>query len=248
MSSYAFWRSKVRQRLQDPVEAEILAPIKPPHAFGTKRPSLESCYWETFNQSNVDLIDVNSDPIVEVTDRGVITASGRLHCLDILALATGFDFLTASMLAMNIRGKNGTKLEDRWDIKQDGKGTSTYLGLSTAGFPNLLFPMGPQAPSALGLTPQLAEVQGDWVAQLLSWMAKHDKLTVEPLLEAEQSWKEEVDRAARTSLFGQTDSWYMGVNIPGRKKQPLCYFGGVNKYIDELARCAESDYKGFSFQ
>lgn len=95
MRSYAFWRSKVRQRLQDPVKAEILAPIKPPHAFGTKRPSPESCYWETFNQSNVDLIDVNSDPIVEVTDRGVITASGRLHCLDILALATGFDFLTA---------------------------------------------------------------------------------------------------------------------------------------------------------
>ena len=141
--AYNFWRTKARKRIQDRDIAEILAPIKPPHAFGTKRPSLEMAYFEVFNQPNVNLVDVNSDPIVEVTPEGIITASGMLHKLDILALATGFDFITGSMRAMGIQGKHGRRLNDSWNISEEGDGVSTALGLMTAGFPNMFFPMGP---------------------------------------------------------------------------------------------------------
>lgn len=208
--AYAFWRRKVRQRVHDRDTAEILAPIKPPHAFGTKRPSLENAYFEVFNQPNVDLVDLHSDPIVQVSARGITTASGNFHALDILAMATGFDFLTGSMLAMGIRGKDGIKLNDRWSVHEGGAGIFTHLGLATAGFPNLFFPMGPQAPSALGLTPQLAEVQGDWTASLIAWMKANGKTTVEATPEAEDVWKKATHRAADASLFSRTDGWYMG--------------------------------------
>ena len=263
--AYNFWRKKVRQRINDRDKAEILAPIRPPHAFGTKRPSLEMSYFEVFNQSNVDIVDVNSNPVVEVTPDGLLTASGDFYAVDIIALATGFDFLTGSMLAMGIEGRDGRQLSDRWNIEADGDGVFTHLGLMTAEFPNMFFPMGPQAPSALGLTPQMAEIQGDWIADLLVWMREQGKSVVEPTFEAELAWKEEVNRAADDSLFGQTDSWYMGlvkpgisplryfadvcsVNIPGRKKQPLCYFGGVDTYTAKLEESARTGYAGFVFR
>ncbi|KAI9690060.1 MAG: hypothetical protein M1820_010059 [Bogoriella megaspora] len=182
---YNFWRKKVHKRVHNAGIAEKLAPSKAPHAFGTKRPSLETAYFEVFNQSNVSLVDVNSDPITQVTPEGIYTASGAYHRVDIIALATGFDFITGSMLAMGIRGVNGRRLDEKWDISVDGEGVSTHLGLMTAGFPNMFFPMGPQAPSALGLTPHMAEVQGDWIAECLAYMRRKGLSVIQPTEDAE---------------------------------------------------------------
>ena len=246
--AYNFWRKKVRARIHDGDTAEKLAPLKLPHFFGTKRPSLETAYFEVFNQSNVDLVDVNSDPITEVTSEGIYTASGAFYKLDILVLATGFDFITGSMLAMGIRGVGGRQLNEKWDISVKGEGISTDLGLMTAGFPNMFFPMGPQAPSALGLTPHMAEVQGEWIADCVRFMRENGLNIIDATEAGEIKWKDLVNDAAYNSLFGKTDSWYMGVNIPNRKKQPLCYFGGVDDYIEKIQQRAREGYSGFIFR
>ncbi|RDW74255.1 flavin-containing monooxygenase [Aspergillus mulundensis] len=224
--AYNFWRRTVHRRVRDKAIAEKLAPAKPPHAFGTKRPSLETSYFETFNLPNVELVDVNEDPIVEITAEGVKTTS-KLHGLDLLVYATGFDALTGSALAIDILGVNGTRLGSKWDTRVDGNGVSTALGMMTAGFPNLFFPMGPQAPTALGLSPQLAEIQGEWIVNCIDYVNRQGLERVEATMEGEAQWKHEVTAAAERTLFGETDSWYMGVNIPNRRKQPLCYFGGI---------------------
>ncbi|KAL4781123.1 hypothetical protein BJX76DRAFT_363823 [Aspergillus varians] len=245
IEAYTFWRERVHRRVPNKAIAEKLAPEKPPHAFGTKRPSLETAYFETFNRPNVELVDVNEDPILEITADGVQTAT-KLHALDLLVYATGFDALTGSALAIDIVGVDGMQLKSKWDVRAHGSGVSTALGLMSRGFPNLFFPVGPQAPSALGLTPQLAEIQGGWVVNCIEQVKSQGLDRVEATAEAEEAWTREVTAAAERTLFAETNSWYMGVNIPNRRKQPLCYFGGVGRYIEGLHQSANAGYQGFT--
>lgn len=141
---YEFWKKKVRARISDPRMREKLAPDVAPHPIGAKRPSLEQQYYEVFNLPHVDLIDVQDNPITEITSKGVKTADGIEHELDVLALATGFDAVTGSISRINLQGTDGVTLGDKW--KKGG--LSTYLGLTSVNFPNIFFPYGPQAPSA----------------------------------------------------------------------------------------------------
>lgn len=141
--AYAFWRQKALERINDPEMQRKLAPAVQPHPFGTKRPALEQEYFEVYNQPNVTLVDVNENPIIEITPKGVKTRDGAEHELDILALATGFDAVTGSITQIDIRGTDGVLIRDKW-----AKGVSTYLGMMTTNFPNMFFPYGPQAPTA----------------------------------------------------------------------------------------------------
>lgn len=246
--AYAFWRAKVLARVHDPGMQEKLAPKKAPHAFGTKRPALEDTYFEVFNQANVTLVDLPHDPMVEVTGAGLRCAFSGLHELDVLVFATGSDFLVGSMLEMGISGCGDMPLKEQWDVSIKGNGVWTQLGLMTTGFPNMLFTMGPQAPSALGFTPHMAEIQGAWILDCLTFMKKTKSTRIEATTEGERQWKRIVDDAADKSLLSETNSWYMGVNIAGRKKQALNFFGGVDKYEEAIEKEAKSGYAGFAIE
>ncbi|MEA2815949.1 MAG: hypothetical protein QOI93_3646, partial [Rhodospirillaceae bacterium] len=141
-AAYRFWRDKTRARIKDPAIAEILAPTEPLHPFGVKRPSLEQHYYEIFNQPNVSLVDLRTNPIERVTPSGIKTAAGE-HELDILVLATGFDAVTGGLTRIDIRGTEGETLKEKW-----AQGVRAQLGMAAAGFPNLLFVYGPQSPNA----------------------------------------------------------------------------------------------------
>ena len=244
--AYKFWRSQVAPRIEDPAKRALLCPLEPTHAFGTKRPSLEETYFEVYNQDNVDLIDVNADPIVEVTEEGIKTASGTLHKVDIICLATGYDFAIGSQIAIPILGRHGISLKDKW---LDPAGLATYLGLMTTDFPNCFFPSGPQAPTAFGITPRLAELQGDWITDTLLHVRSMPQGTViEAKAEAEQSWKTMCDETVNKTLIRDTRGWYMGTNISGRKTGTLFWFGGLRSYIDICNEIANDGYRGFDFK
>lgn len=140
--AYAFWRKKALERIKDPEMQRKLAPAVPPHPFGTKRPSLEEQYFEVYNQPNVTLVDLQENPIVEITPKGVRTQDGVEHELDVLALATGFDAVSGGITQIDIKGTDGLCIRDKW-----AKGLSTCLGMMTTDFPNMFFPYGPQAPT-----------------------------------------------------------------------------------------------------
>jgi cyclohexanone monooxygenase len=141
-TAYAFWRDKVRARIKHPAVAEKLAPLKPLHPFGVKRPSLEQHYYEAYNQPNVHIVDLLESPIERVTPTGVKTKDGEAE-LDILVLATGFDSVTGGLTSIDIRGTNGQTLREKWS-----SGSRAHLGMASAHFPNLLYIYGPQSPSA----------------------------------------------------------------------------------------------------
>jgi cyclohexanone monooxygenase len=239
--AYDFWRDRVRERLRDPLTAELLAPSVAPHPFGVKRPSLEQDFYDLFNQSNVSLVDLRSDPIEGVTRDGLRTRT-RQHDLDVLVLATGFDAVTGGLTSLDLRGTTGGTLADHW---RDG--VRTQLGLMCAGFPNLFFLYGPQSPSGFCNGPTCAEVQGDWLIDLLEHLAGRGVTRVEPTPEAELAWREQVQSIAAMTLFPRADSWYMGANIPGKTREMLNWPGGLQLYLSACSSAADDGYRGFVF-
>jgi hypothetical protein len=124
-----FVRAKIRQIVKDPAVAETLCPATYP--IGVKRPCLDTGYYATFNKDNVHLIDLRKSPLVEFTEKGVRTTD-REYEFDSIVLATGFDAVTGALTAIDIRGRGGVELADKWRA-----GPRSYLGIAVAGFPNL---------------------------------------------------------------------------------------------------------------
>ncbi|KAK1218177.1 hypothetical protein PQX77_019149 [Marasmius sp. AFHP31] len=164
---------------------EKLAPTIPPHLFFGRRPSLEQNFYEVFNQDNVELVDLNENPIAKFTANGIVTGNGQEHEFNVIVLATGFDGVTGAITNMDIRGAGGTSVSEAWK-----NGVYTYLGITISGFPNMFFMYGPQAPTALTNGPSWVETQGDWIAECIHHMLKSQLATIEATKEAEQVWRD----------------------------------------------------------
>ena len=239
-AAYNFWRDKTRARINDPAIAEMLAPMEPAHPYGTKRPSLEQNFFEIFNQPNVSLVDLRKTPIERVTHSGIQTTASE-HDLDILVLATGFDAITGGLTSIDIRGTQGETLREKW-----AKGVHTHLGMAAAGFPNLLFVYGPQSPNAFANGPTCAELQGDWIVQMLEHLRHRNFTRFEATVPAEEAWRAEVLELADSTLFPRAESWYFGANVPGKRREMLSYAGGLSTYITKCNESAERGYEGFA--
>ncbi|MGQ0503419.1 MAG: flavin-containing monooxygenase [Panacagrimonas sp.] len=238
-TSYEFWRSKTLPRLKNPKHAEILAPAKAPYPYGTKRPSLENGYFEVFNQDNVTLVDLNANPIQKITPTSVVTKD-REFPLDILVLGTGFDAVSGGILAIDITGVDGIKIQQRWS-----DGIKANLGLTSAGFPNLLFVYGPHSPSGFLNGPSAAEYQGDVIIELLKYLREKGYTRFESKAEADEEWSQHISDLIGMTLFPLANSWYMGANIPGKKRESLNYPGGLPLYLEKCKASAEKGYEGF---
>src|SRR3979409_223254 len=136
-----FLREKIAEIVKDPDTAKKLQPNN--HPIGSKRICIDTDYFATFNRPNVTLVDIKADPVEEITANAVRTKA-KNHEVDTLVLATGFDAMTGSVAKIDIRGRNGQTLNQKW-----AEGPKTYLGLMSAGLPNLFIITGPGSPSAL---------------------------------------------------------------------------------------------------
>ena len=237
--AYDFWRDKVRARIDDPALAQKLAPANPPHPFGTKRPSLEQNYYEIFAQDNVALVDLKETPITNITPEGIETGGAAYDC-DLIVFATGFDAGRGGLIDMNITGRDGLGLPQAWE-----DGLRAYLGMTVSGFPNMLFAYGPLSPSGFSNGPTTAEIQGDWICDYLVWLREECISAFDAQAEAEKGWTEMVAQAGAMTLFPEADSWYMGANIPGKKRQ-LINFPSVAGYAALCDDVAGDAYRGFT--
>ncbi|KAL1301880.1 hypothetical protein AAFC00_006061 [Neodothiora populina] len=237
--AYDFWVKKTRQRIKDPRKRDILAPLKAPHAFGTKRPSLEQDYYEQLDKPENDIVDVSATPINEFTETGIVTSDGKLREFDVIALATGFDSVTGGMKNMGLKDINGVDLAEKWST-----GTWSYLGMTCNGFPNMFFLYGAQGPTAFSNGPSCVECQGDWIVDCLALLRSQKIDYLNPSRDAEEDWRRRVTELSDKTLFPGTSSWYMGANVPGKPREQLNYAGGIPLYEKE---CREvlGDWKGF---
>ncbi len=232
-----FIRRKIRAMVRAKETAEALVPKD--HYVGTKRPCTDTDYYETFNRENVTLIDVKRSPILQVIATGVQTQDAQYE-LDALVFATGYDAITGALLNIDISVKGAGGLAQKWV-----NGPRTYLGLMTAGFPNLFFITGPGSPSVLTNVVVAIEQHVDWIADCLKHLRASGAERIEADLAHENQWVSHVDDVAAATLFPTANSWYVGANIPGKPRTFTIYVGGFGIYREKCFEVAANNYAGF---
>ena len=233
-----FVRDKIEEIVSDPQTAKLLQPDN--HPIGSKRICVDTDYYATFNRPNVTLIDIRRDGIEEIRPHAV-RASSRDYEIDALVLATGFDAMTGSVARIDIRGRGGKTLKQKW-----AEGPKTYLGLMSEGFPNLFIITGPGSPSVLSNMIVSIEQHVDWIADCLAFMRKRGLVAMEATRDAEAQWVAHVNEVAQLTLYPQANSWYMGANIPGKPRIFMPYIGGVGVYRRICDEVAAKGYEGFT--
>ena len=232
-----FIHDKIKQIVKDPQTARDLCPTYP---VGTKRPCLDTSYFETYNRDTVHLVNLRRTPLAEVTERGIRT-SDREYEFDAIVYATGFDAMTGSLTRVDIRGKDGVSLKDEWQA-----GPRTYLGIASAGFPNLFMITGPGSPSVLTNMMMSIEQHVDWVTDAIVHLNEAGLNAIEPTRQAQDAWVDHVNEIASYTLFPKANSWYMGANVPGKTRVFMPYAGGLDVYRVKCADVAANDYEGFT--
>ena len=234
-----FLRDKIRSIVEDPHTADLLTAQDYP--VGAKRLCLGTDYYETFNRTNVSLVDLRSEPIDRITPTG-ITTTARSYELDAIVFATGFDAMTGSILAVDIRGRGGVSLRDEWSA-----GPHTYLGVACAGFPNLFLITGPGSPSVLSNVVTSIEQHVEWIGDYMEFLlARGGDVVTEPTREAQDAWVAHVNEVAELTLLPRAASWYLGANVPGKPRVFMPYVGGVGAYRERCTEIAAAGYPGFT--
>jgi len=228
-----FVRNKIRERVHDPIVAEMLVPKD--HMFGSKRLPCESGYYEVYNQDNVLLVDVREAPIERITSKGVKTKEAEYE-LDVIIYATGFDAITGGLIKLNITGQNGQKLKEKF-----AAGPRTYMGITTAGFPNLFTVNA----ASVGNFVRAAEPLVDWVSETMGYLRDNDLKRITPTIEAEDAWVKHVNEDGANILRTQANSWFVGANIPGKARVLLTAPDTAPAMRAKRAEVAANGYEGF---
>jgi cyclohexanone monooxygenase len=232
-----FVRRKIGTLVHDPEVAKKLMPTD--YGIGGKRICVDTAYFETFNRSNVTLVDVRSDPIERLTPTGLETRLQSFD-LDVIIMATGFDAMTGALKRIDIAGRAGVKLADRW-----AEGPKTYIGMAVAGFPNMFLITGPQSPSVFTNMVTSVEQHVDWIADCIAYLKRTKRKAIEATTEAEAGWVEHSNELASRTIMPDANSWYVGANIPGKPRIFMPYLGGAAVYQGYIADVAKKNYEGF---
>lgn len=236
-----FMKDKIRSRVNDPAVAEKLIPKD--HGFGLRRVPMETNYYEVYNQDNVTLIDVNEDPITDITATGINTNEAN-HDFDIIIYATGFNAVVGALERIDIQGVGGESLKEKWS-----NGPRTFLGVQTNNFPNFFTIVGPHNAATFCNIPRCIEQNVEWITGAIKYMRENQHQKMEATIAAEDEWTQHVFDAAQGTLFPTVDSWFMNVNrnLPEKKKTFLLYTGGAPFYREKCDNIAANGYEGFTF-
>ena len=238
-----FIRDKIRAIVEDPQTAEDLCPID--HPIGTKRPCLDTGYYETYNRDNVDLVNLRRDADRgDHADRASARASAEFE-FDAIVFATGFDAMTGALVAVDIAGRDG-----RHAARQVGRRhRAPTSGSMVAGFPNLFTITGPGSPSVLSNMMISIEQHVDWIGDAIGPPARarqggHRSRPRRPRTAGPSTTPE----AGDATLYPLANSWYMGSNVPGKPRVLMPYIGGVGVYREECDEIVADGYRGFTMR
>ena len=231
-----FVRTKIRERVKDPVVAEKLVPKD--HPFGSKRLPCESGYYEVYNRDNVLLVDVREAPIECLTPRGIQTRDAEYE-LDVIIFATGYDAVTGSLTRIDIHGEGGQTLKDKF-----AEGPRTYMGIQSAGFPNLFTMPGAGA----GNFTRGCEPLVEWVSDCIGYMRENEFTRISATPAAEEAWVQHVAEVGANLLRTKAASWFVGANIPGKARVLLGSPETAPVMRAKRVEVAAKGYEGFLLQ
>ena len=233
-----FFKDKIAARVGDPALAEKLVPTTP---IGCKRLCVDTDYYEIYNQDHVSLVDLNEAPIACIDGDAIVVGANR-HEVDAIVLATGFDAMTGAVMNIDVRGEKGLSLQEKW-----AEGPRAYLGLATAGFPNLFLVTGPGSPSVLSNMLPSIEQHVEWISDCIEYMNRNQYRAISPETSAEEAWVEHVNEVAQTSVYPGCNSWYLGANVEGKSRVFMPYLG-VPPYVEKCKEVVAAGYEGFALK
>ena len=168
---------------------------------------------------------------------------GREHELDVLIFATGFDAMTGTLTHIDIRGRGGVTLREKWEKE----GLRTNLGISVNGFPNFFMSLGPQTPYSNLIVP--IQLGAQWLQRMLVWARDHGIERIEATAESEDWWEKETVRAGEATVMAsegeKAGAWFLGKNVPGKPRAFQVYMGGGQVYQQYCREAEETGYRTF---
>ncbi|KAI2617198.1 cyclohexanone monooxygenase [Hypoxylon sp. NC1633] len=232
-----FMRAKIRSIVHDPVKADILTPKE----LFVRRPLCDQGWYEKFNQDNVFAVDVRKTPITAIEENGIRTSDGKIHELDIIVLATGFQSSGGSYKTVRdgIKGRGGISLNDYW-----AEEIRTFLGIFIHSFPNLFMIDGPQGPFII--SPLAIETEVDFVSEMLCYLRETHRMgaVVECTRSEESNWVDLCERSADTeTLVNTVSSWLTGTNVAGAKPSTIFFYSGLKQYRRHLQEVKDARYR-----
>ena len=231
-------KEKIRARIKDP---EVARKLMPEYPLGAKRLCVDTNYFETFNRDNVTLVDLRESGIDGFTAQGIRLENGTEYALDAVIFATGFDAMTGALLSVDIRGKGGLTLREKWQ-----NGTKNYLGVSVAGFPNFFTITGPGSPSVLYNMTASIEQNVDFVSNTIDHLRDHHYASIEAQPREELAWTKYVDWISKQTIYTKVKSWYNGENVNGKPAGFMPYAGGGLTYFEFVRQAVDEGYRGFT--
>ncbi|KAI0790422.1 hypothetical protein C8Q75DRAFT_806348 [Abortiporus biennis] len=188
----------------------------PDYSVGCRRMIFGTQYLEALHRPNVE---VNYDDIVGVVDNGLTTKKGDILPFDVIIFATGF---VVDCFPIELRGRTGLSVQEFYD--QNG-GPYAYKGTALPGFPNLYLLTGPNTGHGSALF--TAEVQSNWIMQLIKPILRNEVSSFEPTEDATKSYNEMLRPKLENSIWsGNCSSWYrtghsgkVSINFPGTQTE-----------------------------
>jgi len=237
-------RARVDAIVKDPVTA---AALKPWYRQFCKRPCFHDEYLQTYNRPNVTLVDTEGKGVERLTERGVV-ANGREYELDCLIFATGFEVGTSytRRAGYDIVGRGGKTLSQHWS-----DGLRTLHGLTTHGFPNCFFLGFTQTAITISV-PQALNEQAKHVAYMVTESRARGATALEPTVEGEESYVQEVRSLARLGerFYREcTPGYYNSEGMVGNKSGFFSdmYGAGPLRFFEVLEQWrAEGSMKGLA--
>ncbi len=193
--------ANLENSVRDP---QLREKLRPNYRAGCKRLVLSDSFYDAVQQPHVRVV---TEGIERIENTGVRTGDGQLHELDVLVLATGFR-VDRFMRPMVVTGRNGRALDEAW-----GETPTAYMSVTIPGFPNLFMLNGPNSPVGNFPLIDVAEMQFDYLMQLVDRVRRGDCEEIEASADA-MTWFNEGRREAARSTIWNTGcrSWYIAAD------------------------------------
>jgi cation diffusion facilitator CzcD-associated flavoprotein CzcO len=192
--------ANIARGIKDPA---LRANVTPDFQIGCKRILISNTYYPALDEEHVDLV---TDGIAEITPTGIVAQDGTTREVDAIVVATGF-YTTEQPISHHIKGRDGRSLADAWSEH----GMTAYKGTTIAGFPNLFQIVGPNTGLGHSSMVFIIESQIAYIVSALQKMGQREIASVEPRLDAQRSWNEDLQRRMQRTVWntGGCASWYL---------------------------------------
>lgn len=213
-------KRNLKRSVKDP---ELRKKLTPNYQVGCKRIVISTKYYDAIQRDNVELV---TDGIDYIDERGIQTKQDGHHQLDVLILSTGFN-PTAYMRPMDLRGNNGVRIDDSWNQK-----IRTYRSVCMPDYPNNFLMLGPNTPIGNYSVTLMSEVQTKYILQLIERWRKQEFDAIEPKATAVDEFHQHIKQGMQGTVWlGGCQSWYLDAD-----GDPILWPYTWEQWVSEMER------------